>query len=268
MAKYRRDQNEFMEHWHEQLNFIRSSIEQFDNGEETEARRIALGLRIMFHETSRSRSLIKQTGLSLNLRLLSSGVLYTPSNLVSSWVLLKLEISEDEIYYRPLINSVDTRTFYLEYEDWWNEVIFDDKNNVFSRKDIVCFIADQDGGAHVDPEIAEKYALLTRENSLGWSDPKGNPVSNNPAYNAVRQIAHEVLKSQEILNKGGYRKTKKPHSDFEMRFFDQTRRFKWSTTELNYSEETETIVNQYVKELRTLYNNYYPEGKVLEFIEK
>jgi hypothetical protein len=51
-----------------------------------------------------------------------------------------------------------------------------------------------------------------------------------------------------------------------MRFFDKERRFKWSTTEINYSEETIEIVNQYQKENKTLYLQEYSDGTKFEFV--
>lgn len=31
------------------------------------------------------------------------------------------------------------------FNDWWNEIIFDDKKNKFTRRDIVTYVANQDG---------------------------------------------------------------------------------------------------------------------------
>lgn len=51
-----------------------------------------------------------------------------------------------------------------------------------------------------------------------------------------------------------------------MRFFDETRRYKWSSTEINYSEETLQIVNQFTRELRTLYIQETKDGSRFELI--
>lgn len=171
-------------------------MRNFDEGNENEARRIATSLRIMFHETSRSHSLFKQIKLNHNFFLWSSGELYTPSNLLSSWILLQLNRDKDGLSYKPLgINS--KRTFFLSYEDWWNEVIFDDKKNVFTRKDIVTFVANQDGGAHVDKALDGKYAELVKHNSLGWTDGEGNLIVNNPAYNDAIYDLESLSESEE-----------------------------------------------------------------------
>lgn len=263
--RYRLGRQELFDHWNEQLNFIQSSVRNFDEGNENEARRIATSLRIMFHETSRSHSLFKQINLNHNFFLWSSGELYTPSNLLSSWILLQLNRSKDGLFYKPL-GTNSKRTFFLSYEDWWNEVIFDDKKNVFTRKDIVTFVANQDGGAHVDKALDGKYAELVKHNSLGWTDGEGNPIVNNPAYNAIRQIALEVIISQNKFNNGYLNRRKKKEKTFEMRLFDKVRRFKWSTTEITYSDETLDIVTQYSKERRTLYIQEFNDGTKVELV--
>ncbi len=88
------------------------------------------------------------------------------------------------------------------FNDWWNEIIFDDKKNKFTRRDIVTYVANQDGGVHVDPELDESYATLTKMNSLGWTDYNVNKPLNNPAYQAIRTIANEVLYSIAISASG------------------------------------------------------------------
>lgn len=263
--RYNLSRHELLDHWNDQLNFIQSSAKIFDEGNENEARRIATSLRIMFHETSRSHSLFKQLNLNHNFFLWSSGDLYTPSNLLSSWVLLQLNRNKEGLFYSPLGTS-SKRTFFLNYEDWWNEVIFDDKKNVFTRKDIVTFVSNQDGGAHVDKALDGKYAELVKHNSLGWTDGEGHPIVNNPAYNAIRQIALEVLISQNKFNNGYLNRRKQKGRTFEMRFFDKVRRFKWSTTEITYSNETLDIVTQYSKESRTLYIQEYNDGSKVELV--
>ncbi|MDN6749689.1 MAG: hypothetical protein L0L95_05495, partial [Staphylococcus equorum] len=98
--RYKLDRQELFAHWNEQLNFIQSSVSNFDKGNENEARRIATSLRIMFHETSHSHSLVKQINLNHSFFLWSSGELYTPSNLLSSWILLQLNIDKDGLFYK------------------------------------------------------------------------------------------------------------------------------------------------------------------------
>lgn len=58
-------------------------------------------------------------------------------------------------------------------------------------------MANQDGGAHVDPSLDAKYAALTRSNSVGWmaSDGVRQEPLNDIELHSVRQIAFEFLES-------------------------------------------------------------------------
>ena len=85
----------------------------------------------------------------------------------------------------------------LPFEEWWGEVVLmDDRRATMSRRDLVLSVADQDGGAHVDPALNETYARLTRQNSLGWTvtDGKTTRPVRKVERAALRQIAHEVFK--------------------------------------------------------------------------
>ena len=53
-----------------------------------------------------------------------------------------------------------------------------------------------------------------------------------------------------------------------MRYFDEYSRFKWSTTEIKYSDETRSIVNQYRVEDRKLYIQEYRDKLKVELVLK
>ena len=119
------------------------------------------------------------------------------------------------------------------FNDWWNEINFDDKKNKFTRRDIVTYVANQDGGAHVDPELDESYATLTKMNSASG------------------------LKNRK----------KQKGKEFEMRIVDNFgRRYKWSKTEITCSLETMELVFQDKVEKRTLYIDECKNGSKVEYV--
>ena len=82
-------------------------------------------------------------------------------------------------------------------------------------------------------------------NSLGWTDYNGNKPLNNPAYQAIRTIANEVLYSIAISASGLKNRKKQKGKEFEMRIVDNFgRRYKWSKTEITCSLETMELVFQ------------------------
>lgn len=266
--KYKLSQQELQEQWNDQIKFLETSANLFDTGLSIEAKRLAASLRILFHQTSKSFALCNQLNYENQLLLWSSAYLYTPSNLLSSWTLLSIVFGEKgEMTYAPILQTNSGRTFFLNVEDWWNEIIFDDKNNFFSRKDIVLSVANQDGGAHIAPEFKENYADILKRNSLGQFMINGEEVQPliNPVYAAVRQIAFEVLLSWRLFGCSFQRITYKDRK-FEMRFVDDNRRFKWSTTDINTSKETIKIVNQYQPKFRKYYIDKFDNGEKREVI--
>ncbi|MBU7536930.1 hypothetical protein KGM86_00570 [Leuconostoc lactis] len=259
MSKYRRSFQEIYEHWGDQIEFIEESINAFDKGNEKEARRIATAIRVMLHETPNSLSIYKQ--LEKNMIFKSKTDIYSPANLVSSWLLLQLSCGPDGLKYLPNLDDAShTRIFFMIFEDWWNQIIFDDKNNCFTRKDIILFVANKDGGAHLDPEISESFAKISMYNSIGWKDKNDNSPLNNPLYSAVRVIAEELIDSINLDNSSSKRITYllKEH-EMEMRFLKkgESKRYPWSTTDITCSDETKKIVNQHYKENRKLYIREY-----------
>jgi hypothetical protein len=70
------------------------------------------------------------------------------------------------------------------------------KGSTWSRRSLVLALANQDGGAHVDPGLDEDYYHLSRRNLPGvqYVDDRGvRDATGNPAAAAVRQITYELL---------------------------------------------------------------------------
>lgn len=261
---YKLSQNQLINQWDEEIETLRNTCKIFDNGDEKMARYLAVILRVLFHETSHSKSLWKQVKQYKNLYFYSLSGIYSPANLLSSWTLLMMEMGNEGIRY--LANFEAERTYFFTFEDWWNEIIFDDKQYVYTRKDIVLFVANQDGGAHVDPEIEEKFAKLKYKNSLGWVDQLGNKPLNNPMYQAIRVMAEEILISIRIFQQKFKSRKCLNNREMEMRYKDKNRRYKWSRTDISASEETIEIVKKDRMEARKLYSQELENGIVIELV--
>ena len=90
---------------------------------------------------------------------------------------------------------------------------------------------------------------------------------NNPAYQAIRTIANEVLYSIAISASGLKNRKKQKGKEFEMRIVDNFgRRYKWSKTEITCSLETMELVFQDKVEKRTLYIDEYKNGSKVEYV--
>jgi len=92
------------------------------------------------------------------------------------------------------------------FDNWWDgkKVLSDKFKYTFTRKDLICKVANTDGGAHVDPSIHKDYNEVSRNNSLDWfiidhSNDNTTPL-NNPIPPCIRQIAYKVIMTFQNIN--------------------------------------------------------------------
>lgn len=198
MSKQKLNQTEgdLEEHLREQLEFLRRSADAYDQGFDGEAKRLAIAIRILIHDTSNSHSLLGQLGMRCG-DFHSLCLPHDPSNLTPHGGLVFIGLADKDAECMAMLDDVPVKRL-LPFDEWWNEVVFvDDTKEKLTRKQLVLAVANQDGGAHVDPGLDETYARLSRQNSMGWMHvgPEGNRPIPRPERAAMRQIAHEVLKT-------------------------------------------------------------------------
>lgn len=195
-------QDELLHHLREQIEFLRASASSFDNGHEDEAKRLAVVIRVLVHDTKNSTSLLTQLNKK-NINFYDSAADYNPSlSLPAHSGLAIMRISAEASWVAPLDDMPPSRNKNkkVTFEEWWNKkiVLVDEENNRFTRRLLVINVADTDGGAHVDPNLNVAYANLSRFSSLGWkffrNDVEGD-FENRAVLPSIRQIAHEVLKT-------------------------------------------------------------------------
>jgi hypothetical protein len=190
-------------HLREQIQFLISSAHSYDNGFFSEAKRMAVILRVLLHDTPRSHSLLSQLNKK-NIKFYDLAYPLNNRNLLTSTCLLFMRVTQEGTTYEPLLDSLlqqDRQRSKINFREWWNKpVIKDNMKNKFSRKDLITTVTNQDGGAHVDPSLDDQYAALSRFNSIGWelhsSDGRWTSgLNNQPELASIRQITHEVLKT-------------------------------------------------------------------------
>lgn len=199
--KIKQTKQELLSHLADSVHFLQLSASAFDRGILGEAKRMAVTVRVLAHDTPNSRSLLGQLKYKTNMSFFDTAHDYKPDNLLSHHGLVGLKIISgnpaDGSYHVPLTLDGRPNKFIL-FADWWNKIVIVDGNkNIFRRRDIILSLANQDGGAHVDPELDLAYAQLSRQNSIGWvftSAQGQKPLEAVESY-SMRQIAHEVLVS-------------------------------------------------------------------------
>jgi len=204
MTEYIQTQDELLAHLKEQITFMKQSAISYDNGFEGEGKRLAVVIRVLVHDTSQSTSLLTLLERKRHMLFYDSASKYDPRNLATSncLTMMKLSTTEGAEYVAPLddLSSARDKNMKRGFNNWWERLIIykDNKNNKFTRRDLVLAVANKEGGAHVNPRLDQRYAELSRFNSLGWKQfvhGEEKDFNNTPILPSIRQIAHEVLKT-------------------------------------------------------------------------
>lgn len=174
----------------------------YDAGKTVAALSLAVDLRVLLHDNPKknSHSLLQQLGKKGVLFLDSSEL--PPFYFESAYLGLSgFAIGPTLACYVPHLDGLydheDRRL--LPFNMWWTQIVIRDaQGQGFTREDIVWYVANQDGGAHVDPSLDQEYSNLSRQNSVGfefWSSAGPRGAMENIERTAIRQIAHEVLRT-------------------------------------------------------------------------
>ena len=203
---------DFKEHLRRQIAYIRNSCQLFDSGHVEEAIRIAVPLRVLFHDTGHSVSLLQHLN-SKSIALVSTAAPFVEEPVIPNLHLVEMFINingMDNIrcHCVPLLNK-SPRNEAISFKKWWQEdIVIEHKQprKVLTRKNLVLAAANMDGGAHVDDKLEPMYDEVRRGSGVEIEfvfkpefgrDPVSVPFENIH-YASLRQIGYEVLNSPEL----------------------------------------------------------------------
>ncbi|MUL85042.1 MULTISPECIES: hypothetical protein [unclassified Mycolicibacterium] len=192
-----RTREELLELFEEHLQFLERSNDAFDQGHLAEAKRMAVSLRVLFHNTKMSHALIPQLGFAQPLRWVDTCGIPDQANMMPQWglVIMGMRLETNEMFFEPRLGggaptAIRTKSSRLPRgsrilrDEWWTEpVVKDASHALFSRKDFVLALSNKEGGAHVDPDISESYNRIANLNSMGWTfsvTPEGHRELRGP----------------------------------------------------------------------------------------
>lgn len=187
----------------EQVEWLTASAEDFDSGKLHEAKRLAVVIRTLVHDTRLSRSLLTQLQLKDRLVFLDTAGAVNRNNLLplTPMLIFRMTMTEDgpTPSYEPILdNGPPPPGGYrgLGFDDWWTMMVLRDAAmEEYSRRDLVLFLANKVGGAHVDPSTQERLDALARSETVGFSVGDGEierRIEEDPILPYVRQIAFEL----------------------------------------------------------------------------
>lgn len=206
MQAYRRDRADLMRKVREEVELLRVLGATFDSGHRVAAYALATTIRVLVHDTTSSHALLAQLGELSTMQFRDTSLpmdLSGPINTNGGLVLLTKRTDGDAAW-APLCEAPTPasapRPRDIAFQPWWgNDVLSDSQGTRWSRRRMVLAIANQEGGAHIDPSQPVDVHAIEEENSMGfgYSDPIAGdrPMSTGPLLSAIRQIAYELEQS-------------------------------------------------------------------------
>lgn len=173
-----------------QLGFIERSVRQFNEGTEDEAFRIATALRVLFHDTPNSTSLLthmNSTDIPVITSIPTNG--YVSVSHFPFHHMVQLEKRKIPVFGRFPIYRKE-----IKATEWWNQGVIWINRKWVTRKQVVLWLANKDGGAHVDKELPEDYVALmeTMKFFVDYSEEK---IPIKQPLILTWQLGYEVLMS-------------------------------------------------------------------------
>lgn len=189
-------------------NLLTKRLKDYEDGDHTEAYQIASLLRVLLHDTRQSKSILKQMNSKDKIMFQSTAGVYNPLNLIAytGLVMMRMTVGKG-VEYIGKSRDENPGSFngimYYKFDDWWAEVVVDDKKRMYTRKDLVLHVANKEGGSHLDIEVQNRTYKLFYENSVGWKsiveDKQGNVISeSDPINNLVLESIYEI--GIEVVN--------------------------------------------------------------------
>lgn len=187
----------------EQVEWLESSARLFDAGRTHEAKRLAVTIRVLLHDTSMSKSLLSQLDLKDRLLFLDTAGPVNRRNLLPLTPLISFRMTQTKDGPMPSYQPVyldgprpESGLRALRFHDWWTMMVLRDAAmEEYSRRDLVLYLANKVGGAHVDPDTQERLGALARSETVGFSVADGRVerrIEDDPILPYLRQIAFEV----------------------------------------------------------------------------
>jgi len=156
---------------------------------------------VLLHNTKISHALLEQMGLLSTLHFVDTAQHIVPSNLLPNpgLVHFKLQASVGATFEAPINDLSPPRVNQppIPFQPWWNTPILKGPTGAtWSRKDLVLYQTNKEGGAHLDPQVSDDELRAVERESFGFrfTDHTGTTkFLNGPLLPSIRQMMFEVL---------------------------------------------------------------------------
>ncbi|MGH2116569.1 hypothetical protein [Aerococcus sp. L_32] len=205
-----RESSDYIEALEEQLEFLINNCKMFDSGNFKYAKQIATNIRVLVHDTKTSQSLLQLLNRKESMKFLTT--VSSPKNVVFQIGLVipvEVFVQADsnqyisEPWFIPTFTKSNNRKW-VSFDTWYSQNVLTSAPTSFSRKKLITYVANKDGGAHIDKSLPEDFyqlskgisSMLYRENGPlnTHTYEKGEPFKYLH-LSSIRQIAHELILS-------------------------------------------------------------------------
>lgn len=195
----------------QQLRILEMSCREYDAGNLGAARRAAEALRIIFHNTATSTSLLVRLAAS-STRLLSTCSTRKSDDPREYWLgflQVTMEAGRQGLRCEPLFGTKPSMHRVVPFTGWWDgETVYFGAGRKIRRKTVILDAASKDGSASADAHHAGNYQFVHEEPTYSFSadtisGARTTSLQVNVHLPCLRQIAHEVLNSPELLKLAG-----------------------------------------------------------------
>lgn len=236
MADTRRSRSQLLESLDTSQALLLDHCAAFDQGKIYQALAIAVQIRVLVHDTKQSSALLSQLQVRDSWQYYDSARARQPMTVVDGKATLYTHIvwsstgqpsavsgetgglvvpgqyAGKDSWVAPLSAS---RHAEVAFHEWWTTGCIDTTADLstpqtFSRSQLVRVMANQAGGAHVDPSLPDKYTafkatamgLAVTSDRGDWTmgePPNGwRELTSDVAAHTMRQIGHEMLQTITI----------------------------------------------------------------------
>lgn len=176
----------------DQCHRLKDALEGFYAGNDVQALNVAVTIRVLLHETSRSKSLLSRLHSDYwNLTIYDKPPL-APKAFFALRTPLIISGDGTKRLIRPEFDSDGYRLVPLNR--WWNDEYQPLGPLRLSKREIVLNVAHKDGGAHIDGEVPDHHATLSVPPFLFAMDNGGEKhfMQPNMAYGIAAQAGCEL----------------------------------------------------------------------------
>lgn len=189
------------QHLARHLRFLRASCAAFDMGDQDEAIRIAVSLRVLMH-TGGGSPLLSQLGdpplLSTTPDINEDVIMHCGSLSITR---MNFNNGEVTALYVPALDANPQFHRVVPWKVWWSQVVAVLDGMRITRSEIATAAANKEG-AHIAPRLPPEYRALVDGPMSIEHTRDGKVISSqrleNIHYTDLRQMAHEVLHSPDL----------------------------------------------------------------------